>query len=688
MPNLRSFPATIGLILLSALSITLPAIATAQWGPRVVTLESELNPTEGLRGSEVRLAVTVTLDPEYHIYAMVQPVSLPGPGPVPTSIRITEGEDVLLLKGAWEEPEPVRKWDEGFERDTDVHYDSPHTYTATFIISPDIEPGTHTIEGTFRYQACTDTGCLPPMNITFEHVLEVLEGDPIEVDVSSLQEDADAGADDPVAVVGETSRSTSPSYTDDTSGLGFGAFLLFAFLFGIAALATPCVFPMIPITITFFTNKASKSTGQAALYAGTYVLSIIAGFTLIGFGISLILLALGGGVESSGFANRMAANPWVNSFFALLYIAFALALFGVFELRLPTSWSAKMNQGAMKSSGFVSIFFKAMVFVIISFTCTAPLLGVLIVQAMGGEWTRPLFGMMAFSAGFAAPFFFLALAPQMMSNLPKAGDWLYTVKIVMGLVVLAAAFKFVSNADLIWLRESMIFTPEVLLAVWAVIALTTAIYLFGMIRMGDDNTTVVGPMRVMLGMTFATVGLYLASGMFGGKLHPWIEAYLPPNLREEAMSIVVAEGGNPGARTATGGDRISSGFSWFTELEPALEHARNIGRNVFIDFTGYTCTNCRLMEKNMFPRTGIADRLDQFVRVKLYTDDPTVGERNLRFQAETFETVTLPFYVVMTPDQEVLATEVYTTNESRFAAFLDRGLETAETPDTELAIAK
>lgn len=679
--------------MLVAFAATLaPNQVAAQWGPTVVTIETALEPTEAPVGGEVRLTVTVELDEEYHIYAMEQPVSLPGPGPIPTSITINEGTDVLLQKGSWEEPEPVRKWDEGFERDTDVHYNSPHTYTGIFIVNDEVEPGTHLIKGTFRYQACTDTGCLPPMNITFEHQFVVTDDEPIAEGVALLDElrEQAAGADDPADEVAatattETSRPTSITHTDETAGMAFGAFILFAFLFGIAALATPCVFPMIPITITFFTNKASKSTGQAALYAGTYVVSIIAGFTIIGFGFSLIMLALGGGVESSGFANRMAANPWVNSFFALLYIAFALALLGVFELRLPSSWSARLNQGAMKSSGFVSIFFKAMVFVVISFTCTAPLLGVLIVQAMAGEWTRPLFGMMAFSAGFAAPFFFLALAPQMMSGLPKAGNWLYAVKVVMGLVVLAAAFKFISNADLIWLRESMIFTREVLLAVWAVIAITTTLYLFGMIRMGEDAAPSVGPGKLMLAMTFGTVGLYLASGMFGTALHPWIEAYLPPNLREEANSMTVAGANNTGARTATGGDRISSGFSWFTDLDTALEHASNTGRNVFIDFTGYTCTNCRLMEKNMFPRANIANLLDEYVRVKLYTDDPDVGEANLRYQAETFGTVTLPFYVIMTPDQEIIATEAYTTNQARFAAFLQKGLEDLAATDIEVA---
>lgn len=676
------------LLILAALLMAAPQPVAAQWGLEVVKVSAELDKGEARRGGQVRLRVSATVDEEYHLYAMEQPAAdKPGPGPVPNTITLAGDPDILLLSGKWREPEPTRKWDEGFEREVDVHYGSPQKYEADFVVNPELEPGDYTIAGTFRYQACTDTGCLPPMNAQFEVPFTVLDGEPVEVDPAVLAEGGDNAAaeqeEDDGAVAG-TTQPRGPTYTDGLAAMSFAGFLVFAFLFGLAALATPCVFPMIPITISFFTNKASKSTGQAALYAGAYVLSIIAGFTIIGAGISFVLYFLDQGVESGGFANRVAANPWVNSFFALLYLFFALALLGVFELRLPASWSARLNQGAMKSSGYMSIALKALVFVIISFTCTAPLIGVLIVQALDGEWTRPLFGMMAFSAGFALPFFFLALAPQVMSSMPRAGNWLYAVKVVMGLVVLAAAFKFISNADLIWLRQEMIFTREVLLAIWATIAVTTAFYLLGLIRIGEDIGNALGTGRLLTGMTFGTVALYLASGLFGSSLHPWIEAYLPPNLREEAATVMVAGGNNPGARTSTGGDRISAGFSWFSEVEDAKEHARGLGRNVFIDFTGYTCTNCRLMEKNMFPRPRVADLLDQYVRVKLYTDDPDVGERHIQYQASTFGTVTLPFYAIITPDGEILATEAYQTNEERYVEFLRSGLP----QDTELAMTR
>jgi thiol:disulfide interchange protein len=244
----------------------------------------------------------------------------------------------------------------------------------------------------------------------------------------------------------------------------------------------------------------------------------------------------------------------------------------------------------------------------------------------------------------------------------------------MGLLVLAAAFKFISNADLMWLREEQILTREVMLAVWATIAVTTALFLFGMIRMGEEESTI-GPGRMVTAMTFGTIGLYLASGLFSSsQLHPWVESYMPPNLRQDT-GIVAQGGAAPSIRNSTGGEYSSVGFSWFRDREEAFAHARATGRNVFIDFTGYTCTNCRLMERNMFPRPAVTELIDQYVRVKLYTDHPEVGEDNLRYQATTFGTVTLPFYVIMTPDGEVLATEAFTNSESRFVKFLGSGLK-------------
>lgn len=664
MPKRLIFP------LITTLLLALAGSAAAQWGvPSVVKNSAALEPASAKRGAEVTLTVTAEVDSEYHLYAMKQPTD--AAGPTPTAIALSdESLKLLAPQGDWKEPKVTVKFDQGFQMEVGTLYGSPLEFTRSFLIRSDIEPGEYEIAGQFTYQACTETSCLPPMVNDFTVKLVVEEGEPV-AEVTAPASGADTETDNAASGTatapptnGEYQAAATSATEDIVAGSSMGGFIFAAFALGLLALLTPCVFPMIPITITFFTDKSAKTTGHAALNAFIYVISIILGFTIIGLGFSLILRIVGAGVESSGFANAIAANPWINLGFGVLYVVFALSLFELFQIALPTSISSKLNSKAMKGSGAISIFFKAMVFVVISFTCTAPLLGVLIVQALAGSWLRPLFGMMAFSAGFAAPFFFLALAPQMLSKLPRAGTWLYATKVVMGMIVLAASFKFFSNADLILLGESMVLSRELLLAIWAGIAGVVAFYLFGLIRLQDEAVGQgISAPRLMLGTTFAVVALYLASGLFGGRLNLWVEAYMPPDLAAKA-SGAMASGNAPEEEL----------FDWYEEVEPALAEARRTGRNVFIDFSGYTCTNCRLMEKDMFPRKRVAELMNEYVLVRLYTDDPETGRKWQKYQAEMFNTVALPLYAIVTPDEQIIAKEEYTRSEDQFVAFLQKGL--------------
>ncbi len=641
-------------------------------------------------GSEVTVMVTIKVDSGYHIYAIEQPDWGGKRGPTPTEIRLKEdSKGYLTPTSAWQEPERTIKMDPAFDIEVAYIYGSPLEFKRVFQVNPEIEPGSYTVNLEVFHQACTETSCLVPMAVDVSFELQITEAKESVEPATAYTEDSSSESEGTQPVEGEKAKdeakTTAAGAVTSASGQvvrssSFSLFLLKSFLLGLLALATPCVFPMIPITISFFANKSGGSTLGSARYAFVYVLSIIAGFTIIGFGLSVILYMVGAGAESSGFANIIASNPWINLFFAALYIGFALTLFEVFEIQLPGSLSNKLNQQAGSSGEYMGIALKALVFVVISFTCTAPLLGVLIVEALGGSWTRPLFGMIAFSAGFALPFFFLALLPQLMNRMPKAGNWLYSVKVVMGLVVLAAAFKFLSNADLVWLRENMILTREVLLAVWAAIALVCALYLFKLIRLSNEEVEDkgLGVTRLMLATLFATLTLYLSAGLFGGKVHTWVEAYLPPDLSPGGGSSMVA--------SADGTDQLY----WHKDIEPAIEQARAEGKNIFVDFTGYTCTNCRLMEKSMFPRPEVQELFQEYVLVKLYTDDlekaedgKTYGAKRQAYQAALVNTVALPYYVVMTPDEEVLATEEYTTNVERYVDFLSSGL--SENGDRKVA---
>ncbi|MCC6547469.1 DUF255 domain-containing protein [Candidatus Sumerlaeota bacterium] len=671
----RNLFLTILLIVAAAIH---PVGAFAQWGAavKVVTVQAAMEPSESSHGDTVTLTITATVDSKYHLYGMKQPEGT-GPGPVATTITLDE-ESLKILEpsGEWVEPKATIKFDKGFERDLSLLYGSPLKFTRAFKVKASAPAGDHPIKGVLLSQACTETSCLPPKETPFEVALKV-SGSPTATPApESTMAPPPAATTTPPAT--PPAAKTTGAAQKIIAEKSFGTFLLGAFLFGLAALATPCVFPMIPITITFFTKQSGNSRGKSVKLALLYVASIIAGFSVIGFGISLLLLGAGAGTSRAGFANWIAANPWVNLFFALLYIAFALSLFEVFEFRLPQSLSSRLNQSAQGKNEVTGVIFKALVFVVISFTCTAPLIGALIVQTItGGGWLRPLVGMAAFATGFASPFFLLALAPQWIASLPKAGAWMYSTKIVMGMLVIAAAFKFLSNADLVWNKGDMILTREVLLSVWVALSLVVAFYLFRFIRLPQDDPSAqsIGYSRMMMGTFAMMLALYMGAGLFGGKIHAFIDSYLPPDLAPtggKGESLIVAS-------RETGGTEVSAGFSWFTEKDAAIAQARKLGKNVFIDFTGYTCTNCRLMEKNMFPKPEVAALLNQYIRLKLVTDDRETGAKWQEYQAATFGTVALPFYAVITPDGEILGTAEYTTDVAEFVSFLKSGL------DTELA---
>jgi thiol:disulfide interchange protein DsbD len=349
-----------------------------------------------------------------------------------------------------------------------------------------------------------------------------------------------------------------------------------------------------------------------------YGLGIVLTFTAVGFILAIVFGASG--------LNRFAANPWLNIGVTVLFVAFALSLFGVWELALP---SGLVNAAARADAGkgrFVGTLLMGLAFTLTSFTCTAPFLGTLLVLAAQGDWQWPLAGMLAFSSVFAAPFVALALAPQWLKSLPRSGSWLIAVKAVMGMAELAAAMKFLSNVDLVW--GWGIFTRNVVLASWIVIALILVAYLAGLIALG--HAPKLG--RPKMGRLIATaaalfVGVWLATGLGGRRLGE-LEAFLPP--------------ANVSAAAAHGE------LTWLMDYDAALAQAAKENRPVLIDFTGYTCTNCRWMEANMFTKPDVARELDRFVRVRLYTDGRDESSRRYQqMEQDLFGTVALPFYAIL-----------------------------------------
>ena len=434
---------------------------------------------------------------------------------------------------------------------------------------------------------------------------------------------------------------------------GFFSFVLLAISMAFLSLLTPCVFPMIPITVSYFIHQGEVGDRKPLSNAIIYTLGIIATFSILGFILALTLGASG--------ANQLASNPWVNLFIAGLFIYFALSLFGMYEIEMP----AKLKELSMRQEGrggIIGTLFMAVTFTLTSFTCTVQFVGLLLVSASQGQWFWPFLGMVVFSAAFAFPFFFLALFPQYLAKLPKSGGWLNSVKVVMGFLEMAAAFKFLSNTDLVW--GWGFFSHNAVLAVWAVLMLLTGFYILGKIQLPHDSPLKsISVPRLMLSTAFLTFGLYLTSGLFGQRIHGLIYSYLPPKIEGATGAII------------SSGQSMSDELTWYRSLDDGLAEARATGKSVFIDFTGYTCTNCRWMEANVFVKKDVHDRFKEMVLVQLYTDGGPNHRENQEYEIERFGTAALPFYVILSPDDEVIATfPGMTRNINDFIDFLDVGL--------------
>jgi len=415
-----------------------------------------------------------------------------------------------------------------------------------------------------------------------------------------------------------------------------GHYLWLAATAGAVSLLTPCVFPMIPITVSYFTNHATSGIRSALIFAG----AIIGSFTALG-----VLLALAFGATG---VQRFAANPYVNLLLAALFVAFALNLFGVYQIAVPSRALTALDGAARnqesQGSPVAGAMLMGLTFALTSFTCTAPFIGTVLVTAATGAWHQPALGMLAYSTVFALPFFVLALIPQWASRLPRAGRWLVSVKVVMGFLELAAALKFISNADLVW--HWNIFTRDVVLALWVALAGLMAAYF---VASGPGTVARLAGAAASLG-----VGIWLATGLVGRSLGE-LESFLPPPASQR--------------------DSYVMNLNWhLNDLPGALALAKQQTKPVFIDFTGYTCTNCRWMEANVFARSDVKAELNQFALARLFTDgDGPVYETQQAYQERTFNTVALPLYAVLSPDGHTIATlPGLTRDPAVFLAFLEK----------------
>ena len=614
--------------------ITIIFLMSSIWGQFQTPVSLSAKIESIARAGEVaKLVVTAKMDSEWKIYALRDQ----GEGPIAT--RVTVLGDIIKDSGLVEEDEPLAKYDDGFLTVTKTHQGGA-VFTAPILLNEDIAPGTYDLNVVVLFQVCNEALCYPPK----EESLIV----PITIEIGEPREDR---LD--IVLVSDVFDKSGNINLEAAIDQGFFSFVLLAISMGFLALLTPCVFPMIPITVSFFTQQGESGQGKPLKNAIIYTLGIIATFSILGFILALTLGASG--------ANQLASNPWVNLFIAALFIYFALSLFGMYEIEVPE----KLRHLSLKQEGrggVVGTLFMAVTFTLTSFTCTVQFVGLLLVAASQGQWFWPLIGMIVFSAAFAFPFFFLALFPQYLAKMPKSGGWLNAVKVVMGFLELAAAFKFLSNTDLVW--GWGFFSHNAVLAVWAVLMLLAGFYLLGKIQLPHDSPLAsVSVPRLMLSAAFLTFGLYLTSGLFGQRIHGIIYAYLPPVVESDTGAV------------STNGNSMAEEFKWYRDLDQGLTEAKATGKPVFIDFTGYTCTNCRWMEANIFTKREVKDRFDEMILVQLYTDGGPNHRENQEYEIDRFGTAALPFYVIISPYDEIITTFPGMTRDlDNFLDFLDEGL--------------
>ncbi len=609
--------------------LLLPLFLMAQFDNPATAVTGKV---EAARAGEVVIVpVTIQMDRQWHVYG-VHGIS---GGPIATVIEISGA--AMDKQGLVQEPEPIEKFDEGFQITTRFHQGDV-TFSVPVQLKTALEPGRIELQAKVLYQVCDATVCYPPV----EQVLPI----PVTIESGLARDDRQE------LILAETMDASGNIDLERAISEGFFSFILLALSMGFLALLTPCVFPMIPITVSYFTHQGELEGRNPLKQATVYALGIIGTFSILGLILALTLGATG--------ANQLAANPWVNMFIGGLFIYFALSLFGMYEIQVPEKLRSFTLQQESRS-GYIGILFMALTFTLTSFTCTVQFVGLLLVAAAQGQWFWPSVGMLVFSAAFALPFFFLALFPQYLAKMPKSGGWLNSVKVMMGFLELAAAFKFLSNTDLVW--QWNIFTHNSVLTVWTVIFLLAGIYLLGKLRLPHDSPMEsIGVPRMMLSIFFLSFGLYLGSGLLGQPIHGLIYSYLPPKLETEA-------------RTVTTNGSLHSEFTWYNNLDQALAAARQEEKPVFIDFTGYTCTNCRWMEANVFTDDEVQARFNEFILVQLFTDGGDNYKANQKLEIDRFGTASLPFYVILSPDDRELARfPGMSRNVNDFIDFLDRGL--------------
>tara|TARA_X000000950_G_scaffold48678_2_gene56698 strand:- start:238 stop:2295 length:2058 start_codon:yes stop_codon:yes gene_type:complete len=642
-------------------------------------------------GCEVTIKASIEIDDDWHINAANLP---PESFSIPTDLYIDTSSN-YILDDKISEPEFHHVYDEIAKEDLYLH-SGQLTISRKLYVNTQ---GDFTVKGFFTFQTCDDNHCLPPYDGPFELAVKGCNFEEFEIPEISNEND--------IVIVEESPELTKSEEVDgfeneilDTSNeeksekKSLLVIFFLSFLSGFAALLTPCVFPMIPMTVSFFTKQSQNKTAgirNAILYG----ISIIIIYVLLG----TIITAIFG----ASFLNSLSTNVYFNLFFFLLLVVFAISFLGAFDINLPNTWVTKADSASNKG-GFLGIFFMAFTLALVSFSCTGPIVGTLLVESATIGGIGPFIGMFGFSLALALPFALFAAFPGWLNSLPKSGGWLNTVKVFLGFLELALAFKFLSNADLV--VQGHFLERELFIAIWVGIFFILALYLFGFIRLPNDSpieSLSVG--RTILATSVLIFVFYIFPGLWGAPLN-LISGFPPPmNYSESPNGLGLAKTGT-GSHSTENTHNGPQGLPVFHDLNEGLAYAQKNNKPTFLDFTGHACVNCRKMEEKVWGEKGVLNILrDSVVIVSLYVDDKrplpenehaeveiapgkiinvtTIGDKWSAYQAKKYKALSQPYYRMLDKNGKDLsngsADYINHGNKEDFISWLREGLKEFKT---------
>ena len=655
--------------LYSFLTVIFTLLVTVSWAEDPVTWSVKSNK---LGNQEYEVTITANLESGWHLYSQFLKSD---EGPLSTYITYNLN-GVFETIGLTKEVNIENKYDPVW--DMEISFFSHIAVFKQKIKS--LNPDSLVFTGNVNYMICDETQCLPPDDYSF--TVDLSKGQSIKKEVvyktdsSTLAiipklENFDLNAPI-IGSCGETEESNKSFWT----------LLLLGFFGGLISLFTPCVFPMVPLTVSFFTKggqEKGSGIGKALLY----------GFSIILVYVSLSLPFYFQGTDPE-VLNKISSSALLNVIFFVIFLVFAFSFFGYYELTLPTSWANKADKAA-DIGGVIGVMFMALVLAIVSFSCTGPLLGSVLAGSLDKGPVPITMAMLGFGVGLGLPFTLFAAFPSIMKSLPQSGGWLNSVKVVLGFAELALAFKFLSTADLV--EHWGFLKYEAFLIIWIVCAIGTALYLFGWIKFPHDSPIQkLKPTRIVFALTFAVLGIYFALGF---RVNENTNTYSSLNLLSGVAPPVSYSWFHP--------SECPNGLNCFHDFETAIIQGKEENKPLLVDFTGHACTNCRRMEDNVWSKQEVFDIIDdEYILVSLYVDDrkelpkelqgeitivmndgtkkqkkiKTVGDKWATFEANVFQKVSQPFYVLISPDGNLLNHPVsYTPNAQDYADWLNCGID-------------